>query len=42
MQKCETGGLFEDLKKYEWKSGDGYYDTMLTWLEENGFGKNKG
>ena len=40
MQKCETGGLFEDNSKFEWKACDGYYDTMLTWLKENGFGKN--
>ncbi len=40
MKKCDTGGLFEDLKKYEWQSCDGYYDTMFTWLKENGFVNN--
>ena len=40
IQKCETGGLFEDNSKFEWKACDGYYDTMLTWLGEKGFGKN--
>ena len=40
LQKCETGGLFEDNSKFKWQVCDGYYDAMLTWLEENGFGKN--
>lgn len=35
IQKCETGGLYEDLKKYNWQKCDGYYDIMLGWLKEN-------
>ena len=37
MQKCETGGLFEDLSENAWQSCDGYYEMMLTWIKENGF-----
>jgi hypothetical protein len=40
MFQCETGGLWEDLSKFNWKVCDGYYDTMLTWIKEKGFGKN--
>jgi len=39
MQQCITGGLFENLSESNWKTCDGYYETMLTWLRENGFGK---
>lgn len=39
MKKCVTGALFEDLSEYEWQLCDGYYETMFTWIKENGFGK---
>ncbi len=39
MLQCETGGLFEDLSEFNWKVCDGYYETMLTWIEEKEFGK---
>lgn len=39
MQHSETGGLYEDLSEFEWKVCDGYYETMLSWIKENGFGK---
>ena len=37
MQQCETGALFEDLSESKWKACEGYYETMLTWIQEKGF-----
>lgn len=34
IQKCDTGELGEDLKKYNWQACDNYYITMLNWLKE--------
>ncbi len=31
--KCETGGINEDLKEWNWQPCDGYYETMATWLK---------
>jgi len=40
IQKCETGGNTEDLKKKGLgQPCDGFFDTMLTWLKEHGFTK---
>lgn len=39
MQHSLTGGLFEDLSEFNWKVCNGYYETMLTWIKEKGFGK---
>lgn len=36
MLKCTTGGYMEKLPKSE--PCTGYYDTMLAWLREKGFG----
>lgn len=36
MLKCKTGGYRENLTSKE--SCTGYYDTMLSWLKEKGFG----
>lgn len=37
IQKCETGGLFENLEKYNWQTCDGYYDTIKLWVQNHGF-----
>ena len=37
IQKCDTGGMFENLEKYKWQACDGYYDAMKTWLQNQGF-----
>jgi pimeloyl-ACP methyl ester carboxylesterase len=38
IQKCETGGNTEDLKKKGLgQPCDGFFDTMLTWLKEHRF-----
>jgi hypothetical protein len=39
MQQCDTGIVSENLEKYNWRACDGYYDAMLSWLEEHGFAK---
>lgn len=39
MQQCKTGAVFEDLSESKWRSCDGYYETMNTWIIEKGFGK---
>lgn len=36
IQKCTTGGFREKLTSY--KPCDGYYETMASWLKEQGFG----
>jgi len=36
MLSCKTGGYREDLSNSE--TCPGYYDTMLSWLKEQGFG----
>ena len=33
----ETGGLFENLEKYNWQTCDGYYDTIKLWFQNHGF-----
>jgi alpha/beta superfamily hydrolase len=33
MQKCDTGGFGEDLKKYNWSACDNYYLIMTDWLK---------
>jgi len=35
--KCETGGKFEDLEKFNWKACEGYYEIMNNWLNEKRF-----
>ncbi len=35
IQKCDTGGFGEDLKKYNWSACDNYYLTMTDWLKKN-------
>lgn len=40
MQICDTGGLYEDLKKYKWKLSQSYYDSMHKWLQLKGFTGN--
>lgn len=37
MLTCQTGGYREDLTKFE--ACTGYYDAMLSWLKDIGFGK---
>ncbi len=37
ITKSKTGVINE--KKDKWEMCDGYYETMATWLKENGFGK---
>jgi len=37
MQKCDTGGMFENLEKYKWQACDSYYDVMKIWLHGQGF-----
>jgi len=43
--KCKTGGINEKFTESEkhlygyWQECDGYYDTMLNWLTDKGFGK---
>jgi uncharacterized protein len=39
IMKCETGGLFENLGKYNGEVCDGYYDSMKAWLTKHGFAK---
>ncbi len=36
IMKCETGGKFEDLEKFNWETCDGYFETMGQWLAEIG------
>ena len=33
MQKCDTGALGEDLKKYNWQACDDYYSIITNWLK---------
>jgi len=33
MQKCDSGGIGEDLSKYNWRACDGFYETMTDWLK---------
>lgn len=37
IQRCKTGGLSEHIDG--WQPCDGYYETMLVWLKEKGFGE---
>lgn len=37
IQKCDTGGLGENLEKYNWRACDDYYQTMKKWLQMHGF-----
>jgi hypothetical protein len=39
MEECRTGGILENLEKYEGESCDGYYDNMREWLTKYGFVK---
>lgn len=39
IMKCETGGRFENLEKYEGEVCDSYYETMKAWLTKHGFAK---
>ena len=32
MMKCETGGIYEDLGKFDYQSCEGFYDMMNNWL----------
>jgi esterase/lipase len=34
IQKCETGGINENLGKFGYATCDGYYDAMLIWLNK--------
>jgi len=38
IQKCSTGGFFENLEKYDWQTCEGYFETMTNWLEEKVLG----
>ncbi len=35
LQKCESGGIEEDLSKFNWQACDGYYEAMTDWLKIN-------
>ncbi len=39
MHRCITCAYGEDLSALQWQSCDGYYDTMHTWLKEQGIVK---
>ena len=34
MQKCRTGGMFEDLEEFDWQVCDGFFESMASWIQE--------
>ncbi len=41
IQKCESGGINENLEKFGYAVCDGYYDAMLMWLNKLPLTQNK-
>ncbi|MDW3646043.1 MAG: hypothetical protein R8P61_03195 [Bacteroidia bacterium] len=41
IQNCESGGINENLEKFGYAVCDGYYDTMLMWLNKLALTQNK-
>lgn len=41
IQKCESGGINENLEQFEYAVCDSYYDTMLMWLNKLTLKQNK-
>ena len=39
IQKCNTGAFREDLSELGYEFCDGYYETIINWINSNGFGK---
>lgn len=42
MMICETGGRFENIKKFNEEACKGYYDTMTAWLRSIGLWNDDG
>ena len=41
IQKCESGGINENLEKFGYTVCDGYYEVMLSWLNKLPLTQNK-